>query len=73
MSKTKKPMAPLRIRITSCSKRTWWYAGALGQEFDVNDPGPRMDFVLWEDYTRDKGAAWRHIAQQDCEIVKSNQ
>lgn len=60
----------MRVRITSCGRSTWWYAGSIGQEYDVNDPGPRMDFVVWEDYLQGKDGPWRHIAQQDCEIIK---
>lgn len=61
----------MRVRITSCTRSWWWYAGAIDQEFDVNDPGPRMDFVVWEDYQLGDGGPWRHIAQKDCEIIKS--
>ena len=72
-SKMNEPLstAPLRVRITSCSRATWWYGRHIGKEFDVNDPGPRMDFVLWEDYCGDKDGVWRHIAQVDCIIIKT--
>lgn len=63
--------APCRVRITKCGRRNWWYASQIGKEFDVNDPGPRMDFILWEDYQGDKEGPWRYIAQEDCEIIKS--
>lgn len=56
---------PCRVRITKCGRKNWWYADQVGKVFDVNDPGPRMDFVLWEDFCGG-GEVWRHIAQEDC-------
>ena len=62
------PPAPCRVRITGCSKETYWYRHCIGEEFDVDNAGGVKDYILWEDYAG--GATmWRHISKSDCERI----
>ena len=63
------PPAPCRVRITQCSYEQGWYRNLIGEEFDVDNAGGVKDYVLWEDYAGQR-TMWRHIAKQDCVLVR---
>ena len=62
------PLAPCRVKIIKCSGEQFWYKNLIGEEYGVDNASGVRDFVLWEDYVN-KRTMWRHIAQQDCEVV----
>jgi len=66
-----KAKAPLRVRITGCSRSSWWYASAIGQEFDVVEGAGNYEHVLLEDYEKGWNYTWRHIDKKDCVVVKT--
>jgi len=67
---TKEQQAPCKVRITQCSKRTWWYAHNIGDEFETDAPD-HLDFVVWEDIIKAR-IELRCIDPQDCIVIERN-
>jgi hypothetical protein len=61
------PMTEFTIKILKANEPTYWYAGMEGKTFDVYRFG--SSYVLAEDYDRGPEAIWRHIDEDDCEVV----
>jgi hypothetical protein len=60
-------MTKLTAKILKANEPTYWYAGMEGETFDVYRFG--SSYVLAEDYDRGPEVIWRHIDDDDCEVV----